>query len=273
MVLGKGLSPAPGACAFTRRGSISAQHRDAIPDRRYIHPRLHTQDCGRRDSQNEKNVRGSLRAEAERRINKEDIVILDSLNYIKGYRYELFCLIKHTQTPHCLVYCLTSAEVSSTWNTERDVEEQYTQEILDALVLRFETPDSRNRWDSPLFTIQKEDTLPFEAISDAIFKRKAPPPNQSTQSQPLSSTNFLYELDKVTQDVLMAILNSQKTSVPGDLIAVPGATEKIELTRSLNMAELRKLRRQFISYTKMHPTENIGHIANMFVQYLNKSIH
>lgn len=47
----------------------------------------------------------------------------------------------------------------------------------------------------------------------------------------------------------------------------------IELTRSLNMAELRKLRRQFISYTKMHPTENIGHIANMFVQYLNKSIH
>ena len=47
----------------------------------------------------------------------------------------------------------------------------------------------------------------------------------------------------------------------------------IELTRNLNMAELRKLRRQFISYTKMHPTENIGHISNMFVQYLNKSMH
>uniref|UniRef100_A0A674CVR0 Protein KTI12 homolog n=1 Tax=Salmo trutta TaxID=8032 RepID=A0A674CVR0_SALTR len=213
------------------------------------------------DSQNEKNVRGSLRAEAERRINKEDIVILDSLNYIKGYRYELFCLIKHTQTPHCLTHGL--------WFC-------FCFHSLDALVLRFETPDSRNRWDSPLFTIQKEDTLPFEAISDAIFKRKAPPPNQSTQSQPLSSTNFLYELDKVTQDVLMAILNSQKTSVPGDLIAVPGATEKISFATfciSLNMAELRKLRRQFISYTKMHPTENIGHIANMFVQYLNKSIH
>lgn len=46
----------------------------------------------------------------------------------------------------------------------------------------------------------------------------------------------------------------------------------IEFTRSLNMSELRKLRRQFISYTKMHPTENIGHISNMFVQYLNKSL-
>lgn len=225
------------------------------------------------DSQSEKNVRGALKAEVERKVNKDDIVIMDSLNYIKGYRYELFCLIKHAQTPHCLMYCLTSAEVSSAWNTNRDASEQYTQEILDALVLRFEAPDSRNRWDSPLFTIQKSDTLPFEDISEAIFKRKAPPPNQSTQSQPLSSTNFLYELDKVTQEVLMAILNAQKTSVPGDLILVPGTTEKIELTRSLNMAELRKLRRQFISYTKMHPTENIGQISNMFVQYLNKSIN
>lgn len=225
------------------------------------------------DSQKEKNLRGALRAEVERKVNKDDIVILDSLNYIKGYRYELFCLIKHTQTPHCLVYSLTSADLSSEWNKDREADSQYTQEILDALILRFEAPDSRNRWDSPLFTIQQDDPLPFEAICDALFKRKAPPPNQSTKSQPLSSTNFLYELDKVTQDVLMAVLESQKTSVPGDLISIPGATEKIELTRSLNMVELRKLRRQFISYTKMHPTENIGQIANMFVQYLNKSMH
>lgn len=56
------------------------------------------------------------------------------------------------------------------------------QNSLDGLILRFEAPDSRNRWDSPLFTIQIEDALPFEAICDALFKRKAPPPNQSTQS-------------------------------------------------------------------------------------------
>ncbi|KAM9854960.1 protein KTI12 homolog [Aulostomus maculatus] len=224
------------------------------------------------DSQKEKQVRAALKAEVERKVNKDDIVILDSLNYIKGYRYELFCLVKHARTPHCLVYCLTSDDVSSAWNTSRDVGEQYTQDIFDALVLRFEAPDSRNRWDSPLFTVLRDDTLPFELISDALFKRKAPPPNQSTQSQPLSSTNFLYELDKITQDVLMTIFHAQKTSVPGDLISVPGATEKIELSRSINMAELRKFRRQFISYTKMHPTENTGQIANMFVQYLNKSL-
>ncbi|XP_061750821.1 protein KTI12 homolog isoform X2 [Nerophis ophidion] len=224
------------------------------------------------DSQKEKQVRAVLKAEVERKVNKDDIVILDSLNYIKGYRYELFCLTKHAQTPHCLVYCLTSEDVSSEWNASRDAEVQYTHEILKALVLRFEAPDSRNRWDSPLFTVLQDDTLQFEAVADAIFKRKAPPPNQSTQSQPLSSANFLYELDKITQDVLMAIFNAQKTSVPGDFVSVPGATEKIVLTRSVNMAKLRKFRRQFISYTKMHPTENTEQISNMFVQYLNKSL-
>uniref|UniRef100_A0A3B4BI96 Protein KTI12 homolog n=1 Tax=Periophthalmus magnuspinnatus TaxID=409849 RepID=A0A3B4BI96_9GOBI len=55
------------------------------------------------NSQKEKDARGALKAEVERKVNKDDVVILDSLNYIKGYRYELFCLIKHTQTPHCLV--------------------------------------------------------------------------------------------------------------------------------------------------------------------------
>uniref|UniRef100_UPI00398F8273 protein KTI12 homolog isoform X2 n=1 Tax=Pristiophorus japonicus TaxID=55135 RepID=UPI00398F8273 len=204
------------------------------------------------DSQKEKDLRGALKAEVERKINKEDVVIMDSLNYIKGYRYELFCLIKHAQTPHCLIHCETAVDVCATWNQSREPEKRYSQEIFDALVMRFEAPDSRNRWDSPLFTIQKDDTLPFEAISDAIFRRKAPPPNQST---------------------LNTILNAQKTSVPGDLIPVPGANVKIELTRNLPMAELRKLRRQFVSYTKMHPTENIGQIANMFIQYINRSLH
>ena len=48
--------------------------------------------------------------------------------------------------------------------------------------MRFEAPDGRNRWDSPLFTIQPDDELPCEHISAALLERKAPPPNQSTQS-------------------------------------------------------------------------------------------
>uniref|UniRef100_A0A3B5MYL4 Protein KTI12 homolog n=1 Tax=Xiphophorus couchianus TaxID=32473 RepID=A0A3B5MYL4_9TELE len=220
--------------------------------------------------------RNSVYADSQKEKDTRVYPPLSSTTFVRililSYRYELFCLTKHAQTPHCLVHCLTSGEESSLWNKNREAAEQYSQDIFDALVQRFEAPDSRNRWDSPLFTVLKDDILPLEAVSDALFKRKAPPPNQSTQSQPLSSTNFLYELDKITQDVLMAIFNAQKTSVPGDLISVPGATEKISFM-TVNMAELRKLRRQFISYSKMHPTEKTGQIANMFVQYLNKGLH
>ena len=46
----------------------------------------------------------------------------------------------------------------------------------------------------------------------------------------------------------------------------------VALNRTVNMAELRRIRRQFITYTKMHPVEDTKKIANMFVQYLNSSV-
>lgn len=56
-------------------------------------------------------------------------------------------------------------------------------------------------------------------------------------------------------------------------MTLTGFVLNVQLNRSVNMAELRKLRRQFISYTKMHPTQNPAQLSNMFVQYLNKSFH
>lgn len=74
---------------------------------------------------------------------------------------------------------------------------------FDALVLRFEAPDSRNRWDSPLFTILKDDELPFEAIFDALFNRKAPPANQSTQSVSDVVISAFFVVLKISRHVLM----------------------------------------------------------------------
>lgn len=73
-------------------------------------------------------------------------------------------------------------EVAWDQNINRNADGQYSREIFDALLMRFEPPDGRNRWDSPLFTIQIEDVLPFQEISAALFERKAPTPNLSTQS-------------------------------------------------------------------------------------------
>lgn len=179
-------------------------------------------------------------------------------------------MAKAHKTTHCIVHCDTSKEKCREWNSTRA--NGYDEEILDALVMRFEAPESRNRWDSPLFVIQVGDDLPLDSIYDALINRIPPPPNQATQPQPLSATNFLYELDKITQEIVTALLNSQHTFVPGDQVTVPGTSEKVLLNRTVNMSELRRIRRQFITYTKMHPVEDTKKIANMFVQYLNSSI-
>ncbi|XP_013777563.1 protein KTI12 homolog [Limulus polyphemus] len=220
----------------------------------------------------EKELRSELKSDVQRTVSKDVVVILDALNYIKGYRYELYCVSKAIKTTHCVIHCDLPVETCKKWNISRNEEKQYSEEVFTALVQRFEMPDSRNRWDSPLFIIHEGEKLPFQEITDALLTRKAPPPNQSTQSQPLSSTNFLYELDKRTQEVVQAILEAQKTSVIGDLVSVPGTKEKVQLRRNLTLAELTRFRRLFLSYTKMHPVDDTSRIPSMFAQYLNSSI-
>ena len=46
----------------------------------------------------------------------------------------------------------------------------YEVDIFEDLIRRFEEPEGRNRWDSPLFTVPYEDeTLPLEAIWNAMM--------------------------------------------------------------------------------------------------------
>ena len=224
------------------------------------------------DSRKEKELRGNLKSETQRKVTKEDVVILDSPNYIKGFRYELFCVIKSARTPHCIVQCDISQDRAVEWNQKREENEQYVAEILDGLFMRFEPPIEQNRWDSPLFLLQHDDSTPCEAINDALFSRKAPPANQATQNQPLSATNFLHELDNSTQAVVKAIMAEQKMAGPGDSLTIPDSTEKLILVKHLNLAELQRYRRQFISFTKSHPPEDTSKIANMFVQFLNNTL-
>lgn len=221
------------------------------------------------DSHKEIQLRGKLKSEVIRLLSKEQLVILDSGNYIKGFRYELYCLSKSTKTTHCVVHTDTAVDTCWQWNCQRPQEEQYTKEIFDGLVQRFEAPDSRNRWDSPLFTVHWDEELPLAAISDSLLNRKAPPPNMATQCQPLASTNFLYDLDRLTSETIKAILKEQYTYAEGDEIAIPGCSEKILLHHKFSAGELIRLRRQFIVYTKSHPVDDVTKIPNLFVHYLN----
>merc|ERR1711879_780276 len=53
----------------------------------------------------EKRLRGNLKAATERALaNKDNLVILDHGNYIKGWRYELHCMAKSTRTKSMILY-------------------------------------------------------------------------------------------------------------------------------------------------------------------------
>lgn len=157
------------------------------------------------DSQREKMGRADLKSEALRLLTPAHVVILDAGNYIKGYRYELYCASKETRNNKCTLFCGITKEQAWEFNRKRPVTTQdltvevekldnshvaYTKEIFDLVCQRFEEPQSNNRWDSPLFVCFPGETLDLEGIDASIFAKKPPKPNQSTQS--VSFSTFYY---------------------------------------------------------------------------------
>ncbi|OUM67341.1 hypothetical protein PIROE2DRAFT_40134 [Piromyces sp. E2] len=176
----------------------------------------------------EKKARSMLMSSVERLLNKDTVVIADAMNYIKGFRYQLYCLAKQLRTPHCIVHAAVPIQQAREWHNNRKEEDKYDPEMFENLITRFEEPDSRNRWDSPLFTLLPNDNIEDYAqnIVDALILRKAPPPNLSTISKKPQETNYLYKLDRITQTITNIVVEAQKNGQFGET-KVPNCDKKI----------------------------------------------
>ncbi|KAI4986148.1 hypothetical protein ZWY2020_018778 [Hordeum vulgare] len=173
----------------------------------------------------EKNLRGVLRSEVDRSVSRDGIIIVDSLNNIKGYRYELWCLARASGIRYCVFFCDTEVDHCRDWNVKRQEkgEPSYDSNIFEDLVRRFERPDRRSRWDSPLFElfpsreeIVESSPVIVEAVSYLTKKVdsktrdvKVLQPTIATQSVRTTESNSLYEMDKATQEVVSAIVEAQ----------------------------------------------------------------
>lgn len=244
----------------------------------------------------EKNLRGVLRSEVDRSLSKDSIVIVDSLNSIKGYRYELWCLARAAGIRYCVVHCDADEQACRTWNVERRErgEPSYDDNIFEDLVRRFERPDSKNRWDSSLFElwparegIDKSSTAMVDAVTYLTKKVdsktrdvKILQPTIATQSARGSEANSLYEMDRATQEITNAIVEAQSRALGGPLNGVslgPGIPT-IDISRSVNLPELRRLRRTFIklagqtSLSGPPPPSDADSAKRMFVDYLNREL-
>jgi protein KTI12 len=74
---------------------------------------------GYKTSSIEKSTRGSLKSNTDHRLSGQSFVIVDSLNYIKGFRYELFCSARTFRTPHCVVWVECPTQTADAWNEIR----------------------------------------------------------------------------------------------------------------------------------------------------------
>lgn len=56
-----------------------------------------------REARSEKDARAAEYSAVKRALGRDTIVVADGLNYIKGFRYQLYCEAKAVQTPSCVV--------------------------------------------------------------------------------------------------------------------------------------------------------------------------
>ncbi|KAI9792710.1 MAG: hypothetical protein M1816_001809 [Peltula sp. TS41687] len=244
-----------------------------------------------RDARPEKDARAAEFSAVERALGKDDIVVADGLNYIKGFRYQLYCAAKAVATPSCVIHVGTPIPRCRDINTRLLLAESsasdvthttnsgggYPEDVFENLIYRYEEPNGMNRWDKPLFTVVWDDaTPPLDDIWEALVgSSRTVKPNQATVLKPAAPSNHLYDLDLATQEVLARILAYQgdHPGEGGGEVRVDGVSAVIELpTAPLSVPLLQRLRRQFINLNRQHvPPQREGVNKERFVEYLNDS--
>jgi protein KTI12 len=227
--------------------------------------------CGGVRAQSEKVARGSLKSAVERKIKKDEVLIADDLNYIKGFRYELYCIARALGTTCCTVHCDATPEQILKLN---DKEKRYNPAILTDLPNRFERPNDRNRWERPLFVVRPEDErIPLEDLMAAIDGQNLAP-NLATVTQPVVENNLLHEIDLVTTQILGAVQKAQTAGDGGERISIPGSSKTFVVTRVVPVGEQRRIKRQFMKVVTDdgQMPASAAHAADMFVDFFLRQI-
>lgn len=172
------------------------------------------------DGHVEKTTRSLIKSEVDRRLAPNVTVVVDSINGIKGCRYEIWCIARSARTKFATLHVDATPSQCREWNMGRPEAERYTAAILDDLLGRFERPDSRNRWDMPLITARPAEGEAnvreaidlvlvavdpnTETIPRAGIASKALEPTVATTNAPLSCTVALCVPMRLTECMFCA---------------------------------------------------------------------
>lgn len=253
-------------------------------------------------SQGERKLRSEIFSAVRRDLSKSNIVVVDSLNYIKGFRYQLHCEVKGSSTTYCLIHTMCPIDTIYDWNKRR--EDPWDEHLLEQLIQRYEEPNANNRWDAPLFPVlSTQDTMEswIDDICSALFRtatskgssdhrdplsKALQTPNSATILKPASQSNFIQILDSQTGNVVKKIMdhvrlsNSLGGSSGGERIIVSEITDVnderccfVDLPpQSVTLPHLQRLKRQFVNFNKLRDLDQ-DRIVPLFTEYLNKNLN
>ncbi|KAJ6586839.1 chromatin associated protein KTI12 [Mycena vulgaris] len=240
------------------------------------------------DSRSEKPARGALFTAIQRLMAADTVLIVDAPNYIKGFRYQIYCAAREMKLRVCTIYVVATPDLCREWNSSRTDGRAYAPETLENLIVRFEEPSSMVRWDSPLFTVLwTEERVPAAEIAQAILSGNVKPPNSGTLSAAKAPSDALHILEQTSIAMVSAIMDAQAaTQGSGGLVTLPLSTSlKINITlpaRNLTLSELQRLKRQFVTVHKKAITLGTTEkgavdwaehsVANKFVTYLEENL-
>lgn len=244
------------------------------------------------DSTAEKSTRARLKAAAQRALAPNTAVVVDSLNYIKGYRYELFCEAKAASARYVVVHVDTDREVCIQQDAGR--EDSFGAGLVGELIDRFEPPDSRNRWDSPLYTVCMHSTLQSNgdsalpmprpqsevgdwkqqaaSIVETSLKRSAPLKKSfATHTNQASGANVLNAMDRATRVAEASLISALHAGAgAGDSLPIPGASSPFVLPRRCKVAELRGMRRAHLNLAQLRPPKDTSEqvLVDAYLDYV-----
>lgn len=205
----------------------------------------------------EKQAVAALLASVKRHLNKSTILIVDTMSYNRGFRYQLFCESKALSTPHVVIHVVSQSGYND--KTYWDIN------LQNALIARFEEPDPAKRWDSPLLTLSNRDDIP--SITDELWtillgktRRRIEASNATKGFHNTTnlSANYVQILDQETQSVIKDMLSSD-------------SSDSTSSTTNISPATLQRHRRAFVSLQRVRPVD-VDRIKPLFLEYLEKAL-
>ena len=204
--------------------------------------------------------RSDFKASIRRALAPDKIIIADGLNFIKGFRYELFCIAREQNLRFCCCFCDVDPELAR----ERSIS-RYGEKVINDLLGRMETPTEKNKWDKPLFVVKDSNDKEMlnKIVETALSKSSQLSTKKATQTA-IASASVNDKIDKEVNKFCEELLRIQTTAPVGSKVTICGVPYLIK--KQLNSGQLKRAKREFADRAKS--MTDIKNIPELFAQSL-----